>query len=140
MQEKASLIEEVLQSPDWKEALEPRRQEIDSIFFSILGSNIEMAQNEGDTKTATALQQLLDLAMLIVREHAPPEVKLLNKLFETDYPSETQSIMEENRELLNQNFVELLDHIAKDLADQNSQEDIGTLQQIRAQATEIMNR
>lgn len=139
-QEKADLIKEVIQSPDWKAALEPRRQEIDSIFFSILGSNIEMAQNNGDAKTAAALQQLLDLATLIVREHAPPEVKLLNKLFEADYPAETRGIMEENRELLNQNFVELLDYIANDLADQGHQEDFNTLQQIRAQVAEIMNR
>lgn len=137
---KAKLIQETIQNPDWRAALEPHWQEIDSIFLSIVGSNIQLAQEQGNDQAAAALQHLADLALLIVREHAPPEVQLLNQLFEADYPAETQRLLEEKRDLVNADFVKLLDHVAQDLAAQDRSQDVDTVQQIRAQAQEIVGR
>ena len=75
-QRKAKLIEEILRSPDWRAALEPHWQEIDPVFLTILGNNIELTQEQGNDQAAATLQQLADLALVIAREHAPPEVQL----------------------------------------------------------------
>jgi hypothetical protein len=137
---KAKLIQDILQSPDWRAALEPHWQEIDPVFLTILSSNVKLAQDQGNNQAVTTLQQLMDLALLVAREHAPPEVQLLNRLLEVEQPTETQRILEENRELLNASFLNLIDQITRDLAAQNRQEDIKRLQIIRGQVEELIGQ
>jgi len=130
---KVKLIQEILQSSDWRAALEPQWQEIDRIFLIILDSNIQQAQQQGDTQTAAILQQLADLALVVARDHAPPEVQLLNQLLDADYPEGTQRILEQNRDQLNAGFLKLIDAVIQDLAAQGRQQDVNTVQLIRAQ-------
>ncbi len=135
---KGKLIQDTLQSSDWQAALEPHWQEIDHVFLTILSSNIELAQQRGDAEVAATLQQLADLALVIARKHAPPEVQLLNRLLEADYPEGTQRILEENRDHLNAGVFELLDAILRDLAAQGRQQDMATVQLIRTQAKALL--
>ena len=137
---KAKLIQEILQSPDWQAALESQWQEIDPIFLTILANNIQLSQQQNNSQAATTLQQLLDLALLVARKHVPPEVQLLNQLFEADYPAGTQRILEENRDLVNDNFLKLIDQVANDLTAPDQQQDLDTLQQIRTQVAEMITR
>jgi hypothetical protein len=132
-QRKGKLIEEILRSPDWRSALEPKWQEIDPVFLTILSSNVQLAKEQGNEQAATMLQQLADLALVIAREHAPPEVQLLNQLLEADYPDATQRILEQNRDRLDTDFLALIDDVIGSLAAQERGEDIETLRLIRAQ-------
>ena len=77
---------------------------------------------------------LLHPALHLAREHAPPEVQLLNQLFEADYPDGTQRILEQNQDRLDDDFLKLLDAVVQDLASQGRQQDVNTVQLIRAQA------
>lgn len=137
---KAKLIQEILQSSDWRAAMEPHWQEIDQIFLTILARNIQLAQQQDNTQTAARLQQLADLAMVIAREHAPPEVQLLNRLLEADYPEGTQRILEQNREQINTDFAKLMDAVIRDLAAQGRQQDVDTTQLIRAQVKAMIGQ
>lgn len=137
---KAKLIQEILQSPDWRAALEQHWQEIDSIFLTILSSNAQQFTKQGNAQTAAILQQLADLAMIVAREHAPPKVQLLNQLLEADYPAGTQRILKENRDQVDADFVRLIDHVARDLMAQGRQEKVDALQRIRALAAEIVGQ
>jgi len=130
---KAKLIQEVLQSSDWRAALEPQWQEIDRVFLIILESNIQQAQQQGDRQTAATLQQLADLALVVARDHAPPEVQLLNQLLDADYPQGTQRILEQKHDRLDAGFLKLIDAVIQDLAAQGRQQDVNTVQLIRAQ-------
>jgi hypothetical protein len=131
---KAKLIEEILHSKDWRAALEPNWQEIDPIFLTILDSNVELAKKQGNEQAAAPLQQLADLALVIAREHAPPEVQLLNKLLEANYPEGTQRILEQNRDRLDAGFLDLIDGVVRDMAARGLQVQMKALQLIRAQA------
>ena len=133
LERKVKLIQEVLQSSDWRAALEPQWHEIDRVFLIILDSNIQQAQQQGDTQTAATLQQLADLALVVARDHAPPEVQLLNQLLDADYPEGTQRILEQNRAQLGAGFLKLIDAVIQDLAAQGRQQDVNTVQLIRAQ-------
>jgi hypothetical protein len=135
---KAKLIEEVLQSRDWRVALEPHWQEVDPVFLTILSSNVELAKKQGNEQAATMLQQLADLALVIAREHAPPAVQLLNRLLEADYPEGTQRVLEQNRDRLNDGFLDLIDDVVRDMAAQGLQAQIKALQLIRAQAKAML--
>jgi hypothetical protein len=137
---KAKLIQDVLQSPDWRAALEPHWQEIDPIFLTIVSSNVRLAQDRGNEQAAATLQQLMDLALLIAHEHAPPEVQLLNQLLEVEAPTERQRLLEENREHLNAEFLALIDQVSRDLAAQRREEDIKALQMIRDRVEEMIEQ
>jgi len=137
---KGRLLQDILQSSDWRAALEPQWQEIDHVFLTILESNIELAQRQGDNQTAAMLQQLVDLSLVIAREHAPPEAQLLNQLLDADYPDGTQRILEQNRDLLSPGFLQLLEVVIQDLASQGRQQDVNTVQLIRAQAKAMSSK
>lgn len=137
---KGKLIEEILRSPDWQAALELHWQEIDHIFLTILGNNIKLAQQRDDAQTAATLQQLADLALVIARQHAPPEVQLLNELLEADYPEGTQRVLEGNRDQVNADFAKLIDAVIQDLAAQGHPQDLNTVQLIRAQVKAMLSQ
>ncbi|MFZ5916093.1 MAG: CpXC domain-containing protein [Chloroflexota bacterium] len=139
-QRKARLIEQVLRSNDWRAALEPHWQEIDSVFLTILGSNIRIAQEQGHEQAASTLRQLIDLAMIVAREHAPPEIQLLNRLLETESSEKRQRILEQNQTLLNAEFLRLIDSIAHDLAEDGRTKDLAFLQSLRGEVTQVMDR
>jgi hypothetical protein len=136
--QKAKLIQKILQSPDWRAALEPHWQEIDPIFLSILSSNIELTQQQGDTQTTMMLQQFADLALVIAREHAPPEVQLLNQLLEAEYPAGTQRVLEKNRDRLNADLLRLIDRVIRDMAAQGFQHDVKIARLIQTQVQEMI--
>ena len=139
-QRKAELIRESLQSPDWRATLEPHWQEIDPIFLTILGNNIELAQKQGNAQAATTLQQLADLALVIAREHVPPEVQLLNQLLEADDPEATQRILEQNRDRLDANFLNLIDSVIKNMTAQGLQQGTQALQLLRTQVQAMIGQ
>ncbi len=132
-EQKAKLIEKILRSGDWRADLESHWQEIDPVFLSILTSNIEMAQQQNNLQAAAMLQQFADLALVVAREHAPPEVQLLNQLIEAEYPEGTQRILEKNRDQLNADLLQLIDLVIRDMTAQDLQQDIKVIQLIRAQ-------
>lgn len=135
---KARLLQEMLQDSDWRTALESHWQEIDAMLLSLLAGNIEMAEKQGNKQFAAALQQFTDLAMVVAREHAPPEIQLLNQLFEADYPEGTQRILAKHRDQLNADFIQLLDTVIKDMAEQELAQDIKTAKLIRAQVAAML--
>jgi len=139
-QRKAELIKESLQSPDWRATLEPHWQEIDPIFLTILVNNIELAQKQGNAQAATTLQQLADLALVIAREHVPPEVQLLNQLLEADDPEATQRILEQNLDRLDANFLNLIDSVIKNMTAQGLQQDTQALQLLRTQVQAMIGQ
>lgn len=130
---KGKVIEQALQSGNWRQVLEENWEEIDPIFLTILDGNIQMAQEQGNERAASTLQQLADLALIVAREHAPPEVKLLNSLLETDSMEERQSLLEEQSELVTEDFLILVESVIQDLHAQGRQKDAEKIQPIRDQ-------
>lgn len=135
---KAKLIQQIIAGPDWQTALESHWQEIDPAFMSILASNIEWAMQQGNEQAASTLQQFADLALVVAREHAPPEIRLLNQLLEAEYPKGTQRILEKNREQLSTDLLDLLDAVIREMSTQGLDQDIKTAQLIRVQVQEML--
>ena len=137
---KGKIIKDALESADWRTALDPHWQEIDTIFLTILGSNIKIAQEQGNKQAAATLQQLADLAMIIAREHAPPEIELLNRLLETDSIEERTRILDENQNMVNTDFLGLINQVAQDLVAQGRQQEADTLLPLTEQVTKILGK
>jgi hypothetical protein len=137
-EKKGRLIEKALQSGDWRQVLEENWQEIDPIFLTILESNIQIAQEQGNEQAASTLQQLADLALIVAREHAPPEVQLLNRLLDADSSQERESLLDENSEQVTEDFLGLIDAVIQDLKAQGRQKGAAEIQSIRDQVAAMV--
>ena len=88
-QQAANLLRRLLEAPDLKQAVMEILPQIDNTFMAILNQNFEAAKKSGRDDVAGRLQQIGDTILSIIREAAPPEIKLINELlaFETDEES-----------------------------------------------------
>ena len=83
---RVELLKRLLQSPDPVTIMKEQPALLDEAFFTILTANVEQAARAGQKQAATAMQRLGNEAMKIIRENAPPEIKLINRLFEATVP------------------------------------------------------
>ncbi len=110
-EERARLIRELLSAPserELQERLVQRMAEIDDIFFDVLQMNIEAALEAGDTRLAQALNLLGQIAMAVLQQTLPPELRLLNALLNVRSEEHRRQILERNRRLLTPQFQQWL--------------------------------
>ena len=88
-QQAANLLRRLLEAPDLKQAVMESLPQIDNTFMAILNQNYEAAKKSGRSDVAERLQQIGDTILSIIRDAAPPEIKLINELlaFETEEES-----------------------------------------------------
>ncbi len=110
MQQTRALLEEILTAPNLETAAEERLDEINELFVEMLRSDLQVAREKSDLDRLGKLQRL---STVIQKASAPPpEVALIEKLIATADESERKKLMEQNKELVNQQFLDLLTSIS----------------------------
>jgi hypothetical protein len=137
--ERVELLKRLLQSPDPVAVMKEQPALLDEAFFTILTANIEQAARAGQKQAATAMQRLGNEAMKIIRENAPPEIKLINRLFEAQYPDETLTILKENKDTINDAFVETLRTLVDELEDRGQVQSVERLHKIVQQVESFVS-
>ena len=132
--ERADLLKRSLQAEDPEALLREEVAKLDEAFFTILSANAQQAARSRQNQAVKVLQQIGNKAMQIVRENAPPVIKLINQLMEADYPEATLQIMKDNRDLLNEQFYEMLDMLAEEMESQGQASVAERLDKIGEQA------
>lgn len=119
MQQTRALLEEILTAPNLETAAEERLDEINELFVEMLRSDLQVAREKSDLDRLGKLQRL---STVIQKASAPPpEVALIEKLIATADESERKKLMEQNKELVNQQFLDLLTSISAQ-AEQHGQD------------------
>jgi hypothetical protein len=95
VQQSASLLQALLEAPDLKQAIKQNVQFIDNSFMAVLGQNYEAAKKAGRNDVADKIQKIGDAILEVVRDSAPPEVRLINELL--DFETEEESLAEARR-------------------------------------------
>lgn len=134
MLEKAQLLNEILSSQDPHATIRTYLEEIDSTFLSLLESNIAQSEQQGQHQVADQLQAIRIAISEVLQESAPPEVRLINRLLQAEYPDQTRRMLQENRAAIDAEFIEMLDMLAQDLAERGQGKTSDQLKQIKAQA------
>ena len=134
----ARLLVEILQSEDPLRALQQNIQHIDDAFMTVLAVNIERAQEQGELELARQLQALLQAILEIMQMYAPPEIQLINRLLEADYPEGTQALLEANRSLVTDELVHFLGHVAENMDEQGRSEVAQRLREVSVQAQALL--
>ncbi|RLC81772.1 MAG: hypothetical protein DRI61_03400 [Chloroflexi bacterium] len=128
------LLKEIWESEDRQKSLREKADEIDMTFLSLLSANLQWAQIQGDEEMAKELASLADIAVDIMREKAPPQLRLINELMDASYPEETRRLLEENAPLVDQELVELMGALVHDLDEQGYLEAARHLAEVQRQA------
>ena len=121
VESKIALVHDLL-ATERPELLARRRlTDLDELFFSVLGAEIERAQQEGDQETATRLENLWKLTMDLIRAQVPPQIALLTAVLEAKETAEVRRILEDNRALLDPVFLQLLEEVERQLREGGDQ-------------------
>jgi hypothetical protein len=134
LQEYGQILSKILAADDLEQAVRESGAHIDQNFLAVLSANLQEAERQGASAAVKRLQQVWDAAMALVQEQAPPELQLINKLLAADGSNATRKILSENREQLTPEFLETLSSLIEEMDDQDSEELVARLKQIRSQA------
>jgi hypothetical protein len=67
-----------LSSPDPAKTLRDNKQEIDTFFLAMLGAALRTAEKEKRPEDAKRLQMVNELALQVLQDSLPPELRLVN--------------------------------------------------------------
>ncbi len=137
-QRAADLLREIMRSEDIKLAVQEHQREIDDFFFAVLSANIEGAESAGFKEEAEKMKHIREIALDLLRETMPPQVKLINRLLKASYPKETRKLLEENADQVDQSLVEFMDLMAMNLRQEGEIEEAQRLMKIREQASSMI--
>ncbi|HHS97122.1 MAG TPA: hypothetical protein ENK08_04375 [Chloroflexi bacterium] len=115
VESKVALVRDLLETERPELLARRRLADLDELFFSVLGAEIERAQREGDQETAARLEEIWKLTMDLIRAQVPPQVTLLTRVLEAKGVEEVRRVLEENRSLVDQAFLQLLEQIGQQL-------------------------
>ena len=79
-------------------------QFIDEDFLGLLAANIQAAEQNGATGAARRMRDVYELALKVMQENLPAELRLINELLTAPDPSAARALLKENRELLTPDF------------------------------------
>jgi hypothetical protein len=112
----ATTLRALLESQDLDNTIRERLNEIDDTFMSVLGANIQHAQETGNTEIATRLQQIADRVMSIVQESAPPAVRFVNEMLAQPSFEDSQAMLLQRGREFGPGLVQLFDILIQELS------------------------
>jgi len=137
--EAVKLLEEILNSPSPRTAVHEHADQISDIFMSVLAANMERAEREKNTALLQRFQMVYDEVLSLVEEGLPPEVQLINELLRAPYPDGTRELLNQYREEVTPEVLDLMERMAADMAERKEEdggfaETAKRLRDIRTQA------
>lgn len=138
LDERAALLRELIAADDPRETIKHRIFEIDNAFFGVLSTNIREAESAGRLDVVQNLSKIGDMAIEVLNESAPPEVKLINRLASTENNEQVRQLLEKEREHLNQDFLGLVERALAGLQQGGRQEGFERLRYAADQIKEMI--
>ncbi|MBU0704432.1 MAG: CpXC domain-containing protein [Chloroflexi bacterium] len=120
-EERSMLLRDLLLSDDPEELMRRRFPELDQAFFNVLTSNLEEARSDNNREAFVALQAIWSLVLRLVEETLPPEIQLLNRLMAVEDKAEVEKLLQENRDLVTEQLVELIEGAKAELKEEDSE-------------------
>jgi hypothetical protein len=120
-------LETLLQVDDIETAVMQNIQAIDEYFVEVLNQELEAARNAGDLERSAKLGQIVEI---LQRASTPPEVGIIEELVELPDAQAIQERLEEIKDQISPEFMELLTGFIAQYQSQNDQELADKLQTI----------
>lgn len=134
----AQLLHEILESDDMEQTIRANMDRIDDLFLNTLALNLQSAEQSGRQDAVEKLGQLRDILMKLVQESQPPEILFINQLLSTQYPEGSMALLQENRQQVDAQLLEIMRVVGEDLQQTGRPEVAQRLAEIREQATTMV--
>ncbi len=133
-QQAAAVLRRLIEAPDMAQAVRENIQSIDNTFMAILGQNFDAAQKAGRKDVAEKIQQIGDAILAIIRDSAPPEIKLINELLALETEEEALEAVKRRATEITPQVVEAMKEVEAELGASDRKEVAERLGKIRATA------
>jgi hypothetical protein len=126
----AALLRQIVESEDMEVAAQEHVEQIDAAFLTALEANLVAADKSGQQEISEKLNSLKEHVVSLLEERLPPEMRLLNRLLSTPDLDARKALLQEQKDLVSEDFLKLLNLIVEDLRSQNQTEAAQHLEEI----------
>lgn len=133
LQQVQAILQEVLQSSDTEATLREHADQIDELFLNVLAANIQQAEERKANAAVRRLRKVYEQAVSIVEEQMPEDVRLLNRLLSASDKATVRRLLQENRNLLDQEFVAALSALDERFRNEGNTEMADRIKSLRGQ-------
>jgi hypothetical protein len=134
----AQLLEKIIDSDDPERTLRANLPQMDELFLSVLQTSLDAAEKSGQQERAERLQKIGDVIMNLLEELQPPQIRLTNQLLGADYPDGTRALLEDNRQSVDAELLEIMQLVQEDLSASGQGPLAERLARIREQAAAMV--
>lgn len=117
-----ALLRQIVDSEGMETAAEEHVEQIDAAFLTALEANILAADESGQQETAEKLHRLKEHVVSLLEARLPPEMRLLNQLLSASDLDERRTLLQDQRQLISEDFLKLLNLIVEDLRSQDQEQ------------------
>jgi hypothetical protein len=121
LDEAVALLRQILDSEDMEKAAEEQVDQIDAAFLTALEASIVTADQSGQQETVDKLNRLKEHVVSLLEARLPPEMRLLNQLLSAADLEERKRLLQEQTDLVSEDFLKLLSLIVEDLRSQGQE-------------------
>jgi hypothetical protein len=132
--ERAALLRRLLSTEEPLKMARSHLSELDELFFLVLRSELEEAREDQNESYQEALEKIAQIAERVMEENMPPELVLIRRLLFVRNDEELEQILQNNQELLQATFFNLLDSLEQSSRDRGDEEGAEHLARIKAKA------
>jgi hypothetical protein len=137
LDQRSALLREIVVGENLDEAVQAHLDELDEVFFSVLETNLQAAEQQKQQAMFDRLQAVADAINRSISASQPPEVRLVNALLSVAYPDETRKLLEANRKAFSPQLLNWMQAVAQDLRQDGRTDAADQLAKILEQAAEL---
>ncbi len=137
VRERAMLLGKLLATEDPVKMAGSHLSELDDLFFTVLGSRLQEAQQQEDQGAVAALQRVGAAVSQVMESNMPPEIALTRRLMAAPSDAALLEQLQAVRQVLTPRFLQFLEALEGSMREQGQTETAERLVVIRQKAQEV---
>lgn len=139
VRERAVLLSKLLSTEDPVRMAGSHLTELDDLFFTVLGTQLQEAQQEGDEESVEALQKVRAAVNQVMESTMPPEIALTRRLMAAPSEEALREQLRAVKDMLTPRFLQFLQALEGSMREQGQEEAAERLVEIRAKAQQFVS-
>lgn len=130
-----STLQAIVDADDPEAAIRENLERIDDTFMYVLSAMIAQNEQQGRQDQVAELKRVQDLIMEEAERQVPPQIRVINRLLRAKNDEEQRRILEENRNHVTPELVQMLDALSQEMAaeaDGQAEEMKGRIKKLKA--------
>lgn len=116
------LLDQILSAEDVRQATEENLEAIDDFFLQAHSQALQASRKAGDLEKITRLGQIAEVIKQATAP--PPEIEFIEKLLDAPTEEDRQRFLEENREMITPDFIQMLSGLLAQVLEKNQDGDL----------------